>query len=169
MSVIRVLNLCKNLTPGARSGLVDASRRQCYTACVFTQIDHIGLAVHDLDAALHQYRHAFALTAWEIIDLPERHMRAAIAHVGESMIELITPTSALAAFARFLTTRGEGMHHVAYRVDDIVTAIADLRTRGVQVLDTTPRPGLHGTQVAFLHPASCHGTLVELVQHTGQP
>ncbi|HMO59003.1 MAG TPA: methylmalonyl-CoA epimerase [Roseiflexaceae bacterium] len=132
---------------------------------LFTQVDHIGLAVRDLDEAVELYRSSFAITDWERIELPERHMIAAVARVGTTLIELIAPTSEAAAFAKFLNERGPGIHHIAYRVDDIVAALAELKMRGVRLIDETPRPGLHATLVAFLHPRSTFGTLVELVEH----
>jgi methylmalonyl-CoA/ethylmalonyl-CoA epimerase len=102
---------------------------------------------------------------WEIIELADRHMRVAVAVVGGSKIELIAPTSAEAAFAKYLAEKGPGMHHIAYAVDDINAALAELAAQGLRLIDTTPRPGLHGTLVAFIHPKATMGTLIELVQH----
>lgn len=131
---------------------------------MFTTVDHIGIAVHDIDEAIAMYSRSFDVSEWEIIEMPERHMRVAAAHVGEVLLELIMPTSEEAAFAKFLRERGPGMHHVAYRVDDIHAALADVKARGVRVLDEQPRPGLHNTLVVFLHPKSTGGVLTELVQ-----
>ena len=89
----------------------------------------------------------------------------AVAVVGGSKIELIAPTSAEAAFAKYLAEKGPGMHHIAYAVDDINAALAELAAQGLRLIDTTPRPGLHGTLVAFIHPKATMGTLIELVQH----
>jgi methylmalonyl-CoA/ethylmalonyl-CoA epimerase len=97
--------------------------------------------------------------------MPERYMDAAATRVGGMLLEIIAPTSEDAPFAKFLRERGPGMHHVAYRVDDIVAALADVKARGVQLIDEAPRPGLHNTLVAFLHPKSTLGVLIELVQH----
>lgn len=132
---------------------------------MFTTIDHIGLAVHDISDGIALYRAQFGISAWEIIELPERFMRVAVTHIGHSMVELIAPTSPEAAFAKYLVEKGPGMHHVAYRVDDIATALAQLKAQGMRLVDETPRPGLHGTLVAFLHPKATMGTLIELVQH----
>jgi methylmalonyl-CoA/ethylmalonyl-CoA epimerase len=132
---------------------------------MFTQIDHIGIAVHNLEEAVGLYQRAFGVQEWEYAELSDRHMRVAIAHVGESLIELITPTSEEAAFAKFLRERGQGTHHIAYRVDDIKAALEQLRNEGVQLIDQEPRPGLHNTQVAFIHPKAALGVLIELVQH----
>lgn len=132
---------------------------------MFTHVDHIGFAVRDLDEAVAFYAQAFGVGDWERIAMPERHMAVAAARVGGMLLELIAPTSEDAAFAKYLRERGPGMHHVAYRVDDIVAALAEVQARGVQLIDAAPRPGLHNTLVAFLHPKSCQGVLVELVQH----
>lgn len=132
---------------------------------MFTYVDHLGFAVRDIDEAVAFYRQAFDVTDWEFIAMPERNMRVAVARVGDTLLELIAPTSEEAAFAKFLRERGPGMHHIAYRVDNIVAALADAKARGLQLIDETPRPGLHHTLVAFLHPKSTLGTLIELVQH----
>ena len=97
--------------------------------------------------------------------MPERHMAVAVAHVGETLLELIAPTSDAAAFAKYVRERGPGMHHVAYRVNDIAAALAQLKARGAQLIDETPKVGLHNHLVAFVHPQSMQGVLVELVQH----
>ncbi len=132
---------------------------------MFTHIDHIGLAVNDIASAVAFYQQQLGVTDWEIIELPERHMRVAVAQMGESMIELIAPTSPEAAFAKYLAEKGPGMHHIAYRVDDINAALAQLKDQGLRLIDETPRPGLHDTLVAFIHPKASLGTLIELVQH----
>jgi methylmalonyl-CoA/ethylmalonyl-CoA epimerase len=132
---------------------------------LFHTIDHIGLAVTDIDSAVAFYNTHFGMHDWEIIELADRHMRVAVAVVGGSKIELIAPTSAEAAFAKYLAEKGPGMHHIAYAVDDINAALAELAAQGLRLIDTTPRPGLHGTLVAFIHPKATMGTLIELVQH----
>jgi methylmalonyl-CoA/ethylmalonyl-CoA epimerase len=132
---------------------------------MFTHIDHIGFAVREIEEAVAFYSQAFGIAEWERIEMPERSMSVAVARVGGSLLELIAPTSEEAAFAKFLRERGPGMHHVAYRVDDIHAALADVAARGVHLIDEQPRLGLHNTLVAFLHPKSTMGVLVELVQH----
>lgn len=132
---------------------------------LFTTIDHIGLAVNDIAEAIALYRTQFGVLDWEIIELPERHMRVAVTHIGTSLVELIAPTSDEAAFAKYLREKGPGMHHIAYRVDDISAALAHLRAQDMRLIDETPRPGLHNTLVAFVHPKATMGTLIELVQH----
>jgi methylmalonyl-CoA/ethylmalonyl-CoA epimerase len=132
---------------------------------MFTHVDHLGFAVADIEEAVEFYSRVFGIAEWERISMPERHMAVAVARVGETLLELIAPTSEEAAFAKFLRERGPGIHHVAYRVDDITEALAEVKARGVQLVDELPRLGLHGTLTAFLHPKSTMGVLVELVQH----
>lgn len=132
---------------------------------MFETIDHIGLAVTDIAEAVALYQSQFGVQEWEIIELPERHMRVAITTIGTSMVELIAPTAPEAAFAKYLAEKGPGMHHIAYRVADITAALATLKAQGLRLVDEVPRPGLHGTLVAFVHPKATLGTLIELVQH----
>ena len=132
---------------------------------MFETIDHIGLAVTDIAEAVALYQTQFDVQEWEIIELPERHMRVAITTIGTSMVELIAPTAPEAAFAKYLAEKGPGMHHIAYRVADITAALAILKAQGLRLVDEVPRPGLHGTLVAFVHPKATMGTLIELVQH----
>jgi methylmalonyl-CoA/ethylmalonyl-CoA epimerase len=133
---------------------------------MFTAIDHIGFVVADVEQAVAFYREAFGLTEWERIALPERQANIAVARLGGTLLELIAPTSDAAAFAKFLREKGPGMHHIAYRVDDIGAALAELSARGVPLIDKEPRPGIHNTLVAFVHPkAGAQGVLAELVQH----
>jgi methylmalonyl-CoA/ethylmalonyl-CoA epimerase len=128
------------------------------------RIDHIGIAVHDLDAAVDFYRHTYGIQEWERAEIPERHLVAAVCRLGDCMLELIAPTSEQAAFARFLRERGEGLHHIAFTVDDIEGALRTVEDRGVHLIDAHGRPGLHDTCVAFLHPRSTMGVLTEFVQ-----
>jgi methylmalonyl-CoA/ethylmalonyl-CoA epimerase len=134
---------------------------------MFTAVDHIGFAVRDIEAAVAFYSRTFGVSDWEQIAMPERHMRAAVASVGDMLLELIAPTSEQASFAKFLEQHGPGMHHVGYRVDNIADALAQVQQCGVQLIDEVARPGMHNTLVAFLHPKSTQGVLIELVQHQG--
>jgi len=129
---------------------------------LLTRVDHLGLAVHDLEQAIASYRQQLALDAWEIIEMPERHMRVAVGQVGGTLLELIAPTS---PDAKFLAERGEGIHHVAYTVEDIDHALESLQAQGVRLIDHQARPGIHGTRIAFIHPKALHGVLTELVEH----
>ncbi|HSH79463.1 MAG TPA: methylmalonyl-CoA epimerase [Herpetosiphonaceae bacterium] len=128
------------------------------------RVDHIGIAVHDLDAAVALYEHSFGIHSWERIVLLERHMAVAVCRIGDCMLELISPTSDEAAFARFLRERGEGLHHIAYEVDDVEAALRTVEGRGIRLVDAHGRPGIHDTCVAFLHPKATMGVLTELVQ-----
>lgn len=127
------------------------------------RLDHIGIVVKDLEAAITSYEAALGVSCQREI-LPERHLEIAFFPAGESRIELITPTSPLSAVTRFLEKHGEGMHHVAYQVEDIHAALAQAQQAGLRLIDGEPRPGAHGTLVAFVHPASMHGVLTEFVQ-----
>lgn len=128
------------------------------------RIDHVGIAVHDLEVAIRFYRETFGVEEWEHITLPERHMAVAVCRIGDSLLELITPTSEEAAFARYLREKGEGIHHIAYEVDKIETALRTVESRGVRLVDARGRPGIHSTCVAFLHPKATMGVLTELVE-----
>lgn len=132
---------------------------------MFSEIDHIGVAVRDLEEAVAFYSQSFGVVTWERATLPDLHMEVAITAIGATLLELIAPTSPDAAFAKFLDERGPGMHHVAYRVADIAAALAQARANGIRLIDEVPRPGMHNTLVAFLHPKSTMGVLTELVQH----
>src|SRR5262245_39906526 len=110
---------------------------------MFTLVDHLGFAVRDIAEAVEFYSRAFGIAEWERLARPERHMAVAVARVGDTLLELIAPTSEEAAFAKFLRERGPGMHHIAYRVDDIAAALVEVKARGVQLIDEQPRPGVH--------------------------
>jgi len=126
-------------------------------------IDHIGIVVRDLEAAISAYERALGVPC-QRESLSERQIEVAFFPVGESRVELITPTSPESAVSRFLEKRGEGLHHVAYRVEDVAAALAQAQAAGLRLVDTEARPGAHGTLVAFVHPASLHGVLTEFVQ-----
>ncbi len=128
------------------------------------RVDHIGIAVHDLDATIALYRDTFGVVEWERLSLVERHMDVAICRVGDTLLEFITPTSNQAAFAKFLQERGEGIHHIAYEVEELDDALRTLTGKGVRLVDAHGRPGIHNTCVAFLHPKATQGVLTELVQ-----
>lgn len=129
------------------------------------RLDHLGIAVRDLAAAMATYGDSLGLTEWEIIDMPERSMQVAVGRVGDTLLELITPTSPAAAFSKFLDERGEGIHHIAYEVDNLAAVLAQLEASGVRLIDRTPRPGIHNTRIAFIHPKALVGVLTELVEH----
>jgi methylmalonyl-CoA/ethylmalonyl-CoA epimerase len=127
-------------------------------------LDHVGIAVASLDEALAFYRDTLGLEVEPPQEIASQRVRAHFVAVGEATLELLEATAPDSPIARFLERRGPGMHHVALRVEDIEAALAELKTRGVRLIDETPRPGAHGSLVAFLHPSSTHGVLVELKQ-----
>lgn len=129
-------------------------------------IDHIGFAVHDVEEAITFYTESFGITEWERIEMPERHMRIGVARMGDTLLELIAPTSEDAAFSKYLKDKGPGIHHIAYRVEDINASMKELQDKGLRLIDKEPRPGIHNTLIAFLHPKNgSQGVLMELVQH----
>jgi len=129
-----------------------------------TTLDHIGIAVQDLAAALAFYRDALGLEVEVPEDVPSQRVRAHFVPVGSAAIELLEATADDSPIARFVARRGPGLHHVTLRVEDIRAALARLKERGVRLIDEEPREGAHGSLVAFIHPASAHGVLVELKQ-----
>lgn len=127
-------------------------------------LDHIGIAVADLGTALAFYRDALGLEVEAPEEVPSQRVRAHFIPVGEAALELLEPTSPESAIAKFVDKRGPGVHHVTLRVDDIAAALERLKAKGVRLIDDTPRPGAEGALIAFVHPASTHGVLVELKQ-----
>ncbi len=128
------------------------------------RIHHIGIAVHDLDAAMALYRDTFGVTEWERMSLPEQHMEVAVCRIGETMLEFIMPTSDQAAFAHFLQSRGAGVHHLAYEADEVEAALRTLEGKEIRLIDQHARLGIHDTCVAFIHPKATMGVLIELVE-----
>jgi methylmalonyl-CoA/ethylmalonyl-CoA epimerase len=127
-------------------------------------LDHIGIAVGDLGQALAFYRDALGLEVEPPEEVASQRVRAHFIHVGEATLELLEPTSPDSPIAKYAEKRGPGIHHIALRVDDIRAVLARLKARGVRLIDHEPRPGAEGTLIAFVHPASTHGALVELTQ-----
>lgn len=130
------------------------------------KIDHIGIAVANIDQALQFYQAALGLAVDAIVEVPDQEVRVALLPTGESNIELVQPISETSGTARFIQKRGEGIHHICIQVEDIDAALAQLRANGVPLIDQEPRPGAHG-RVAFVHPKGTHGVLLELVEHAG--
>lgn len=127
-------------------------------------LDHIGIAVDDLDAALAFYTGALGLEVDATEDVPSQGVRAHFVRVGSAALELLEATTEESPIRRFVSRRGAGIHHITLRVDDIAAALARLKSRGIRLVDETPREGAEGALVAFVHPASAHGVLVELKQ-----
>ena len=128
------------------------------------RLDHIGIAVSDLDAALTFYRDALGLEVDSPEEVTSQGVRAHFIPAGEAALELLEATADDSPIAKYVSKRGPGLHHITLRVDDIRAALAQLKARGVRLIDDEPRPGAHGSLVAFIHPASAHGVLVELSQ-----
>lgn len=128
------------------------------------KIDHIGIATHGIDAAAEFYRDVLGLKIAETEEVPEQKVRVAMLPIGESRIELLEATCDDSPISRFLEKRGPGIHHIAVRVDDIRAALTDLKQKGARLIDEEPRPGAGGCLVAFVHPSSTGGVLLELVQ-----
>ncbi len=131
---------------------------------MFTRIDHVGIAVADLDAALATYERDYELTLVHRETVESQGVEAVLLDVGEGHVELIAPLSEDTGVAKFLAKRGPGLHHVAYQTDDVTAELQRLAAAGVQLLDAEPRVGIRNSRVAFLHPKSTGGVLTELVQ-----
>jgi len=131
---------------------------------VLHKINHIGIAVQSIDAVIPFYRDQLGMKFMGKEDVPEQKVRVAMLCVGESKIELLEPLSSDSPVAKFLEKNGQGIHHVAYEVEDINAAIAKLVSEGCRMIDESPRHGAHGTLIAFIHPKSSHGVLTELCQ-----
>jgi methylmalonyl-CoA epimerase len=131
-------------------------------------IHHVAVVVRDLDAAVRFYHDTLGLDLDAVVPIPSDGVRIAFLPVGSSRIELVEPVDPSTGVARFLASRGEGFHHVCFEVPDIAAALARLEASGVELIDRAARGGAEGP-VAFLHPRSCHGVLVELIEARGGP
>ena len=129
------------------------------------KIDHIGIAVKSLAEAVKVYEQAIGLTVSGYDQVDDQGVRVAMLGIGESRIELLEPTGPGSPIEKFMAKRGEGIHHIAVRVDNIDEALTRLKASGVRLVDSVPRKGAHNTRVAFIHPSSTHGVLLELVEH----
>jgi methylmalonyl-CoA epimerase len=129
-----------------------------------TEIDHVAIAVTDLESAIDYYFRAFGAVVEHRERVESDGVEEALLKVADSYVQLLTPTREDSPVAKYLAKKGEGLHHVGYRVDDCAAAIASLRAAGATLLDEAPRPGSRGTMVAFVHPKSSFGTLIELVE-----
>jgi methylmalonyl-CoA/ethylmalonyl-CoA epimerase len=131
---------------------------------MLSRIDHIGVAVEDIDASLALYEQAYAMELVHREVVEEQGVEAVLLDVGENHVELLRPLGPDTPVGKFLAKRGPGMHHVAYQVTDIEATLAALREAGLRLIDETPRTGIRRSRVAFLHPASSGGVLTEIVQ-----
>jgi methylmalonyl-CoA/ethylmalonyl-CoA epimerase len=131
---------------------------------VLHKINHIGIAVQSIDAVIPFYRDQLGMEFLGKEDVPEQKVRVAMLCIGESKIELLEPMSSDSPVAKFLEKSGQGIHHIAYEVEDVQAAIAKLVAEGARMIDEKPRNGAHGSLIAFVHPKSSHGVLTELCQ-----
>lgn len=134
------------------------------TGPLLTQIDHVAIAVNDLDAAADYYDRAFGAAVVHREKVERDGVEEALIKVADSYVQLLTPFRDDSPVAKFLEKNGEGLHHVGYRVDDCAQALESVRAAGGRLIDEAPRPGSRGTTVAFVHPKGAFGTLIELVQ-----
>ena len=131
---------------------------------LLTEIDHVAIVVRDLDAAIAWYADVFGALVVHREIVESDGVEEALVRVADSYVQLLTPTRDDSPVAKYLETKGEGLHHVAYRVANCAAALEAVKASGYQVIDRTPRPGSRSTTVAFIHPKASFGTLIELVQ-----
>jgi methylmalonyl-CoA/ethylmalonyl-CoA epimerase len=131
---------------------------------LLTEIDHVAIAVRDLEAAIEYYRDTFGCEVEHRETVERDGVEEALLKVADSYIQLLTPSRPDSPVAKYLENKGEGLHHIGYRVDDCAAALAAVKEQGHRVIDEEPRPGSRGTTVAFVHPKTAFGTLIELVQ-----
>jgi methylmalonyl-CoA epimerase len=131
---------------------------------MFARIDHIGVAVEDLDVAIKLYETTFGMTLVHRETVTAQGVEAVLLDVGENHVELLAPLGPDTPVGKFLAKKGPGLHHVAYQVPDVEAALASLREAGVRLIDDTPRTGIRGSRVAFVHPAATGSVLTEIVQ-----
>jgi methylmalonyl-CoA/ethylmalonyl-CoA epimerase len=131
---------------------------------VFRRIDHIGVAVEEIEPSLAIYRDGFKLRVAHREVVSAQGVEAVLLDVGEGHVELLAPLGSETPVGRFLAKKGPGLHHVAYQVSDIDATLAELRQAGMKLIDEHPRPGIRGSRVAFLHPGATAGVLTEIVE-----
>jgi len=129
-----------------------------------TEIDHVAIAVNDIDAAIAWYESVFGAVVVHREVVESDGVDEALVRVADSYIQLLTPTRDDSPVAKYLAKNGEGLHHIAYRVDDCAATLEAVKSSGARVIDEAPRPGSRGTTVAFIHPKGSFGTLIELVE-----
>jgi len=134
---------------------------------MLSTIDHVGVAVDDIDAALALYRDSLGMPLVHRETVAEQGVEAALLDVGDGHVELLQPLGPETAVGKFLASRGPGLHHVAYRVENVERTLSALAAAGLRLIDEHPRAGIRGSRVAFVHPASTGGVLTEIVQPAG--
>jgi len=133
-------------------------------ADAFRKVDHIGIAVPDLEAAIATFTTLFGAPPDSVADVPDQKVRTAFFAAGDTHVELLWPLSDDSPISAFLAKRGAGLHHICFEVPDIERALADYRAAGIRLIDETPRTGAHGKRIAFLHPKSTAGILIEICE-----
>ena len=146
------------------SGLGGGHTHSDATGGMLSHIDHVGIAVADLDAAVAWYRDTFGATVAHRERIESDGVEEALIKVADSYIQLLTPVTDTSPLAKFMERNGEGLHHVGYRVDDCAEVLESVKSSGARVVDEHPRTGSRGTTVAFLHPKTAFATLIELVE-----
>lgn len=129
-----------------------------------THIEHLGIAVKNLETAIPYYEKVLGLKCYNIETVEDQKVKTAFFKVGQTKIELLEPTSEESTIAKFIEKKGEGVHHIAFAVDNVANALAEVEAAGVQLIDKAPRGGAEGLNIAFLHPKSTGGVLTELCQ-----
>jgi len=132
-----------------------------------SKINHIGIAVPDIEKAAEFYTKHLGLELGGVEEVPDQKVKVAFLPIGEVRLELVQPTSPESPVAKFLEKNGPGFHHIAYQVDDVAAEVERLKAQGVRMVDQTPRSGAHNTRIAFVHPKASGGVLTELVQEMG--
>ncbi len=132
--------------------------------CTVDYIDHVGIVVKDIEAATRFFHDTFQVPPGEIVELEDQGVRATLLPIGQTRLELLEPLSPDSPVGKFLERRGEGLHHLAFHVDEVAGTLEALSAAGIDLVDQEPRPGLSGI-IAFIHPRSVHGILTELVQN----
>ena len=130
-------------------------------------IEHIGIAVKDMDAAIKFYEETLGLTCYSIEEVPDQKVKTAFFKIGQTKIELLESTSPDGPIGKFIEKKGEGIHHLAFAVNNLEQQLSDAASKGVRLIDETPRKGAEGLDIAFLHPKSTNGVLTELCENKG--
>ncbi|MGI6142931.1 MAG: methylmalonyl-CoA epimerase [bacterium] len=131
-----------------------------------SKIDHIGIAVKNLEEAVKLYRDFLQLEVTGVEEVPDQRVKVAFIPVGDSEVELLEPTTADSPVEKFIAKRGEGIHHIAFRVDNLEKDLEEAKAAGIRLIDESPRPGAGGARIAFLHPKSSGGVLLELCERS---
>lgn len=129
-----------------------------------THIDHIGIAVNNMDEAIAYYENTFGLKCYKIEEVVDQKVKTAFFQVGQTKIELLESTSPEGTISKFIEKKGEGIHHIAFAVNGLSDMLCDIESKGIQLIDKQPRKGAEGLNIAFLHPKSTHGVLTELCE-----